>query len=243
LPAAIEPAAASVRIDQVITTVAHYFGLTKHELLSRSRHPGIVFPRQIGMYLARQLSGKSLLAIARRFNRADHTTALHAVRKITRLAANDNVFGMELAFLKGAVETYSRTGHLPLKGEGSRLVKPAFRDGAAAVFAPVAFSPDGRIADAPFVKRLHWRLVRSARLMGDSNRQFIAELISDAADARSPLALKPEPFAEVLAHAGPELPRHLAPYASLIEEKLFRFAASRSKIPAPALRAAILQMA
>ncbi len=241
LPAARQTAAPSITIDHVTTAVRHYFGLTRDEVLSRSRRRAFVLPRQIGMHLARQLAGKSLPVIARRFNRADHTTVLHAIHKITRLAANGNVFKNELAFLTTAVETYSRTGLLPPEGAGSRLITPAFRDGAAAVLAPAPFAPDGPLADAPFVRRLHWRLVRSARLMGDSNRQFIAELISDAADARSPLALKPEYFAEVLAHAGPDLPQHLAPYAALIREKLFGFAASRSKVPAPALRAAIMQ--
>jgi hypothetical protein len=233
----------AITADHVITTVAHYFGLTQDELLSRSRRRAFTLPRQIGMHLARQLAAKSLPVIARRFNRADHTTVLHAIGKITRLAANDNAFRVELAFLATAVETYSRTGLLPPEGAGSRLVKPAFRNGGTAVLAPVPFRPDGLIADAPFVRQLHWRLVRSARLMGDSNRQFIAELISEGADARSSLALKPEPFAEVLAHAGPDLPQNLAPYAALIKEKLFGFMASRSKIPTPALRAAMMQPA
>jgi Bacterial dnaA protein helix-turn-helix len=241
-PAPQQPVPA-ITADQVITTVAHYFGLTQDELLSRSRRRAFTLPRQIGMHLARQLAAKSLPVIARRFNRADHTTVLHAIGKITRLAANDNVFRDELAFLANAVETYSRTGLLPPVGAGSRLVKPAFRHGATAVLAPAPYRPDGLIADAPFVRQLHWRLVRSARLMGDSNRQFIAELISDAIDARSSLALKPELFAEVLAHAAPELPGHLAPYAALITEKLFGFTASRSKTPAPALRAAMMQPA
>jgi hypothetical protein len=226
-PQALSSPARPVTIDHVITTVAHHFGLTKDELLSSSRSASLVHPRHVGMYLAKQLTGRGLPFIARRFNRADHTTVLHAVRKITRMAANDNEFSEELAALARDVAVFSSTGKLP------------FRNAAAVVADPASL--DGSIADTPFVQRMHWRLTKAARTMGDTPRQFIAELIADAADAGSKLSLKPEPFREVLVHRGADLPAHLLPYGELIQEKLFRFAAARSRIAAPELRVAVFQ--
>jgi hypothetical protein len=121
----------------------------------------------------------------------------------------------ELAAISRDVEVFSRTGKLP------------FRNAAAVIAVPGAL--DGSLADTPFVQRLHWRLARAARTMGDTPRQFIAELIADAVDARSTVVLRPEPFREVLAHRGMDLPNHLVPYGALIQEKLFRFAAARSR--------------
>jgi len=51
-------------------------------LLSQRRHRSVVWPRQIGMYLAKQLTARSLPEIGRRFGNRDHTTVLHAIRKI-----------------------------------------------------------------------------------------------------------------------------------------------------------------
>jgi hypothetical protein len=216
-----------ITIDHVITTVAHHFGLTRDELLSSSRSASLTHPRHVGMYLAKQLTGRGLPFIARRFNRRNHTTVLHAVRKIARMAANDNRLADELESLVRDINVFSRTGKLP------------FRNAAAVVADPASL--DGSIADTPFVQRLHWRLAKAARTMGDTPQQFIAELIADAADAGSKLSLKPEPFREVLVHRGEDLPAHLLPYGELIQEKLFLFAAVRSKIAAPELRASVFQ--
>jgi hypothetical protein len=179
------------------------------------------------MYLAKQLTGRGLPFIARRFNRRNHTTVLHAMRKITRMAANDNRLADELASLARDIDVFSRTGKLP------------FKNAAAVAADPISL--DGSIADTPFVQRLHWRLAKAARTMGVTPRQFIAELIADAADAGSKLSLKPDPFREVLAHRGADLPEHLVPYGELIREKLFLFAAARSKIAAPELRASMFR--
>jgi chromosomal replication initiator protein len=71
-------------------TCAH-FGLSSEELLSSARTARIAWPRQIAMYLARELTGESLPAIARQFGGRDHTTVLHAWRRTsTRIASDDS---------------------------------------------------------------------------------------------------------------------------------------------------------
>jgi chromosomal replication initiator protein len=70
-------------------TCAH-FALTAEELLSNARSPRIAWPRQLAMYLARELTGASLPAIGREFGGRDHTTVLHACRRATaRLTSGD----------------------------------------------------------------------------------------------------------------------------------------------------------
>ncbi|MGB6568015.1 MAG: helix-turn-helix domain-containing protein, partial [Xanthobacteraceae bacterium] len=59
-----------------------------------------VRPRQVAMYLAKVLTLRSLPEIGRRFGGRDHTTVLHAVRKIENLAGNDSAFAEEIEGLK-----------------------------------------------------------------------------------------------------------------------------------------------
>jgi len=69
-------------------------------LLSSRRTANVVRPRQVAMYLAKILTLRSLPEIGRRFGGRDHTTVLHAVRKIESLAGNDNAFAEEIEALK-----------------------------------------------------------------------------------------------------------------------------------------------
>ena len=78
-----------VRIEEIIKTVSRHFGVSKPDILSQRRHRSVVWPRQIGMYLSKQMTARSLPEIGRRFGNRDHTTVLHAIRKIDKeLAAN-----------------------------------------------------------------------------------------------------------------------------------------------------------
>ena len=69
--------------------VAKYFSVGVTDLLSRRRHKDIIVPRHIAFYLCRKLTLLSLPDIARRFGGRDHTTAMHAVAKITHLLERD----------------------------------------------------------------------------------------------------------------------------------------------------------
>jgi len=71
-----------IKIEDILRIVSRHFGVSKGDLLSQRRHRSVVWPRQIGMYLAKHLTARSLPEIGRRFGDRDHTTVLHAIRKI-----------------------------------------------------------------------------------------------------------------------------------------------------------------
>ena len=71
-----------IKIEDILRVISRRFGVSRSDLLSERRHRAIVWPRQIGMYLAKQLTARSLPEIGRRFGGRDHTTVLHAIRKI-----------------------------------------------------------------------------------------------------------------------------------------------------------------
>ena len=64
-------------------TVASYYNINKEDLCSTKRPREIAFPRQIAMYLCRELTNNSLLQIAQSFNKNDHSTVIHAHKKIS----------------------------------------------------------------------------------------------------------------------------------------------------------------
>ena len=71
-----------IKIEDILRIISRHFGVSKGDLLSQRRHRSVVWPRQIGMYLAKQLTARSLPEIGRRFGNRDHPTVLHAIRKI-----------------------------------------------------------------------------------------------------------------------------------------------------------------
>jgi chromosomal replication initiator protein len=71
-----------IKIEDILRIISRHFGVSKGDLLSQRRHRSVVWPRQVGMYLAKQLTARSLPEIGRRFGNRDHTTVLHAIRKI-----------------------------------------------------------------------------------------------------------------------------------------------------------------
>ena len=79
-----------VRIDDIHRAVIDHFKITRAELLSTRRHRSIARPRQIAMFLAKELTTRSLPEIGRRFGGKDHTTVLYAVRRIKTLMKDDS---------------------------------------------------------------------------------------------------------------------------------------------------------
>jgi len=73
-----------IKVEDILRIVSRHFAVSKADILSERRHRSVVRPRQIGMYLAKQLTSRSLPEIGRRFGNRDHTTVLHAIRKIDR---------------------------------------------------------------------------------------------------------------------------------------------------------------
>ena len=76
------------------------YNVSRADLLSSRRTANVVRPRQVAMYLAKTLTLRSLPEIGRRFGGRDHTTVLHAVRKIEGLVSNDAMLADEIEVLK-----------------------------------------------------------------------------------------------------------------------------------------------
>ena len=81
--------AAQVSIERIQDEVSERFGLSKEELIGDRRSQNIVYPRQVAMYLSRELTDSSLPRIGRHFGGRDHTTVIHATSKIARLIRED----------------------------------------------------------------------------------------------------------------------------------------------------------
>jgi len=93
-----------VRIEEIQRIVARHYNVSRSDLLSSRRTANVVRPRQIAMYLAKTLTLRSLPEIGRRFGGRDHTTVLHAVRKIESLIGTDNGLAAEIEQLKGQLQ-------------------------------------------------------------------------------------------------------------------------------------------
>ena len=79
-------------IDKIQTVVAKYYDLTLNDMLSQRRSRPLARPRQIAMYLSKQLTTRSLPEIGRRFANRDHTTVIHAVKTINKFyEQNDEI--------------------------------------------------------------------------------------------------------------------------------------------------------
>jgi chromosomal replication initiator protein len=81
--------AAEVSIKRIQDMVAERFALTLEELCGEKRSQNIVYPRQVAMYLSRELTDSSLPKIGKEFGGRDHTTVIHATSKISRLIRED----------------------------------------------------------------------------------------------------------------------------------------------------------
>tara|TARA_B100000029_G_scaffold43029_1_gene39899 strand:+ start:10165 stop:11553 length:1389 start_codon:yes stop_codon:yes gene_type:complete len=80
----------SINVESIQNIVATHFNLNIHEMLSARKSRSLARPRQIAMYLAKQHTTNSLPEIGRKFSNRDHTTVIHAVKKIESLIKKDN---------------------------------------------------------------------------------------------------------------------------------------------------------
>ena len=78
-----------VTISRIQQAVSERFGVTLEELVSPRRSQAVAYPRQVAMYLSRELTDSSLPKIGKEFGGRDHTTVIHATSKITRLIRED----------------------------------------------------------------------------------------------------------------------------------------------------------
>ena len=100
----LREASRKVTIEEIQRKVAEHFNIRLADLLGPRRHRLVARPRQIAMYLAKQLTSRSLPEIGRRFGGRDHTTVMHSVRKIEDLKLQDSQIADDLELLRRALE-------------------------------------------------------------------------------------------------------------------------------------------
>jgi chromosomal replication initiator protein len=94
-----------VKIEDIQRVVAKHFNVSKQDLLSSRRTRTIVWPRHVAMYLAKTLTPRSLPEIGRRFGGRDHTTVLHAVRRVEECLRTDAALTQEIEILRRMLES------------------------------------------------------------------------------------------------------------------------------------------
>jgi chromosomal replication initiator protein len=94
-----------VTIEEIQKRVAEHFNIRLADMHSARRARAVARPRQVAMYLCKQLTPRSLPEIGRKFGGRDHTTVMHAVRKIEELLAEDRALGEDIDLLKRMLET------------------------------------------------------------------------------------------------------------------------------------------
>ena len=94
-----------VSIDEIQKRVAEHYNLRLADMHSARRARAVARPRQVAMYLCKQLTPRSLPEIGRKFGGRDHTTVMHAVRKIEELRASDPSIAEDVELLRRMLET------------------------------------------------------------------------------------------------------------------------------------------
>ncbi|MGI9451224.1 MAG: chromosomal replication initiator protein DnaA [Geminicoccaceae bacterium] len=89
-----------ITIDEIQKRVAEHYSIKLSDMHSARRARVVARPRQVAMYLAKQLTPRSLPEIGRRFGGRDHTTVMHAIRKIEELRTSDAVINEDIELLR-----------------------------------------------------------------------------------------------------------------------------------------------
>ena len=93
-----------VTIEEIQKRVAEHFNIKVSDMHSARRSRGVARPRQVAMYLSKLLTPRSLPEIGRKFGGRDHTTVMHAVRKVDELRASDAGFAEDVELLRRMLE-------------------------------------------------------------------------------------------------------------------------------------------
>ena len=89
-----------VTIEEIQKRVAEHYSIRIADMHSARRARAVARPRQVAMYLAKQLTPRSLPEIGRKFGGRDHTTVMHAIRRIEELRAIDAVLNQDIEELR-----------------------------------------------------------------------------------------------------------------------------------------------
>tara|TARA_B100000579_G_C22797538_1_gene837972 strand:- start:47 stop:1435 length:1389 start_codon:yes stop_codon:yes gene_type:complete len=93
-----------VTIEEIQKKVAEHYNIRLTDMYSPRRSRSVARPRQVAMYLAKSITSRSLPEIGRKFGGRDHTTVMHAVRKIEELKTTDSIFNEDVELLKRMLE-------------------------------------------------------------------------------------------------------------------------------------------
>ena len=93
-----------VTIEEIQKRVAEYYNIKVSEMSSARRAQMVARPRQVAMYLSKQLTSRSLPEIGRKFGNRDHTTVMHAVKRIDQLRQIDAGFTEDVELLRRMLE-------------------------------------------------------------------------------------------------------------------------------------------
>ena len=94
-----------VTIDEIQKRVAEHFNIRLSEMTSERRARAVARPRQVAMYLSKQLTTRSLPQIGQKFGDRDHTTVMHAVRKIEELMLTDPALAEDVELLRRMLQS------------------------------------------------------------------------------------------------------------------------------------------
>ena len=92
-------------MEEIQKRVAEHFKIRVSDMSSARRSRVVARPRQVAMYLSKQLTSRSLPEIGRAFGGRDHTTVMHAVRKVEELSKSDSAFAEDVELLTRMLES------------------------------------------------------------------------------------------------------------------------------------------
>jgi chromosomal replication initiator protein len=94
-----------VTIEEIQKKVAEHYSIRLTDMSSARRARAVARPRQVAMYLAKQLTSRSLPEIGRKFGNRDHTTVMHAVSRVGELMERDGAFAEDVELLRRMLES------------------------------------------------------------------------------------------------------------------------------------------
>ncbi len=93
-----------ITVDKIQKIICHHFKIKLSQIKSKNNSPKIAFPRQIAMYLSKELTQASLPEIGRKFGGKHHTTVIHSIRKIEKLRTTKPEFNKEMNILINSIQ-------------------------------------------------------------------------------------------------------------------------------------------
>ena len=94
-----------VTIEEIQKRVAEHYNIRLTDMSSARRARAVARPRQVAMYLAKQLTSRSLPEIGRKFGNRDHTTVMHACSRVAELMQRDAAFAEDVELLRRMLES------------------------------------------------------------------------------------------------------------------------------------------